>query len=402
MFKKSIKLSLIVGVLLVNMSYAEDGFDDDDGFGDDEIVVEKVKNTEDTNFTYNGSLKYSSNYSYVDEDHLTSSKISADLNLEYQLNKTYKIKSTLKAYEDFKSTVSKKEDDKDFDINELYIQGALSSNIDIKAGRQIVVWGKSDNIRIVDTLNSMDLSTPAMTDIKDLRLGRAMSKLDYYINDWSLSTIILHENRYSTLPKFGSEYTTPNKTQYDKMQTEEPSDNLENSGIAFSLNGNLQGQDIAFYASNQYVDNKTYRSNMLGFAYNIVKNSFLLKTEMAYFDNYDSDTIKAKTDALAGVEYNGINDGSISFEVANKDKTIQYALRFTKSYLNDTLDFTTLFSGYGKNCEDGAFTRVWVNYAYDDDISLTFGVVDYISGDDPRFDLIKDNDRVFGSVKYSF
>ena len=106
------------------------------------------------------------------------------------------------------------------------------------------------------------------------------------------------------------------------MQVKEPSNSLENSGIAISLNGNLQGQDIAFYASNQYIDNKTYRSNMLGFAYNIVKNSFLLKTEIAYFDNYDSDTVKAKTDALVGVEYNGISDGSISFEVANKDKFI--------------------------------------------------------------------------------
>jgi hypothetical protein len=30
------------------------------------------------------------------------------------------------------------------------------------------------------------------------------------------------------------------------------------------------------------------------------------------------------------------------------------------------------------------------------------GVVDYISGDNPKFKMMSDNDRVFGSVKYGF
>jgi len=57
------------------------------------------------------------------------------------------------------------------------------------------------------------------------------------------------------------------------------------------------------------------------------------KTEAAYFDNYDSSTIKEKIDSLLGIEYNGIKDGSLSFEVANKDDDIQYALDLHKVIL---------------------------------------------------------------------
>ncbi|MBE9551987.1 MAG: hypothetical protein IMF05_00860, partial [Proteobacteria bacterium] len=41
-------------------------------------------------------------------------------------------------------------------LGEAYIQGRLGAGADIKAGRQIVVWGKSDAIRITDVLNPLD------------------------------------------------------------------------------------------------------------------------------------------------------------------------------------------------------------------------------------------------------
>jgi hypothetical protein len=248
----------------------------------------------------------------------------------------------------------------------------------------------------------MNNLTPAMTDIEDLRLGRFMSKFDYYINDWALSTIILHENRYSLLPRFGSDFAPQNQTIADNMIIDEPNNSLKNSGLAISLSKNFEGQDVAFYASNQFVDNTKYRTNMIGVAYNRAMNNFLIKSEIAYFDNYDSTILDDKIDSLIGLEYNGIDEGSISLEVANKDETIQYALRFTQSYINQTIDLSALVNMYGKDTKDGGFMRVWSDYAYNDDLSLSVGLVSYISGDNPKFEMMKDNDKVFGSVKYSF
>ncbi len=386
---------LVFNCLIVTSLIANDGFDDEDEFGgDDEIIIETIQK-ENKNFIFYGSISYLSNYSYVDIDEVTSSKISGNLNLEYKINNDYKIKSTIKAYKDFETNI---DNDKDVDVNKIYLQGSVTDKIDIKFGRQIVVWGKSDNIRITDSLNPMDRTAPGMVDIEDLRLGRGMMKIDYFMDKWSLNGIILHENRFSTMPEIGSDYYAPKFS----MLPDEPSNGKDNKGVALSLNGNLEGQDISFYASNQYVDNTNYKSNMLGMAYNKVIDSFLIKTEIAHFDNYDSSTVDAKTDALVGTEYNGISDGSVSLEIANKDDDIQYALRFTQSYINQTLDFTALYSGYGKELKDGGFVRVWGDYAYNDEVAFSLGVIDYIGGDNAYFEKIKDNDRVFGSVKYSF
>jgi len=391
--KSTIAASLLFSVNL----YAEDGFDDE--FEDEPIEIVKVETKKSKAYSIYGSVTASSNYSYRSSQ-ITSAKVSTNTHFDYNFANGYKIKSTLKAYTDQGSNIN---NDNDVDLNEIFLQGSINSKLDIKIGRQIVVWGKSDNIRITDTINPMDMTTPGMVDIKDLRLGRFISKADYFLNNkWSISTMLLHENRYSTIPEFGSEYTTDNKNFYNMKKVEEPSNSLDNTGFAASLSGNLSGQDIAFYLSNQYIDNTTYRSNMLGAAYNKVIDSFLLKTEVAYFDNYDSDTIDSKIDSLAGVEYNGINDGSISFELANKNNTTQYSVRFNQSYLNQTLDFTTLYSEFSDKLFNDGFVRSWVDYDIDDKLTVSFGIIDYMGSDDPQFKLIKDNDRVFTSLIYNY
>jgi len=392
MISKSIKFSLLTSLLLSSSLYCADGFDEEDEFSSDEIVIQKVQQEEKKDFIYFGSITTGAEYSYSHQGRLSSAKISGNLNLEYKINDKFKAKSTIKAYNDFNSEVS---NDRAFDINELYVQGSIDTNIDLKIGRQIVVWGKSDNIRITDTLNPMDITKPGMVDIKDLRLGRFMAKLDYFTPIWSYNAILLLENRYSTLADKKSEY-------FMRPTINEPANTLENSGIAFSANANFEGQDISVYLSNQYIDNTTYKSNMLGLAYNKVINSYLIKAEVAVFDNYDSNTIKSKIDSLIGLEYSGINEGSLSLEIANKDNTIQYAVRFTQSYINQTINFTTLVSAYGKKFEDGGFIRVWVDYDYSDKISLSAGIIDYKGGNNLYFEKIKNNDRIFTSLKYSF
>jgi len=385
---------LILNLFIITSLFSNDGFEEEDEFGDDEAieVVKLEQTTQDDLATY-GSVTASLNYSFNKNQTISSLKLSTNLKFEHIVDEFHKVKATIKAYKEYETNIA---NDEDIDINILTTEGTFDNGIDGKFGRQIVVWGKSDNIRITDTLNPLDSTAPGMVDIEDLRLGRTMTKLDYYHNNWTVSGIVLHENRYSLTPKVGSDYYIPSSLPIA------PPNTFENSGIALSTSATLEGQDVAFYYSNQYIDNKTYKSNMLGFAYNKVIDSFLLKTEMAYFDNYDSNIVDAKTDSLVGLEYSGISDGSVSLEIANKDDDIQYAFRFTQSYINQTLDFTTLISGFGKEFEGGGFTRVWFDYDIDDNFKSTFGVIVYTGGEKANLEKIKDNDRIFVSLKYSF
>lgn len=51
---------------------------------------------------------------------------------------------------------------------------------------------------------------------------------------------------------------------------------------------------------------------------------------------------------------------------------------------------------------NGGFARVWLEYDVADAIGVNFGVVDYIDGDKPLRKAIKDNDRIFADITYSF
>ena len=395
MMNKSLKLSLIASIILSTSLYSADEFTDefaDDFGGDEEIKI--VKKEPKKPYSIYGNIKIATSYNTTKNKSISSFKLSTNTHFDYDINNNIKFKSILNAYKDNSSGIK---DDYNVDLNEAYFQAKLSSKFDLTVGRKIIVWGKSDNIRITDTINPMDYTTPGMTDIKDLRLGRIMSKLDYSTsNDWDISTIILHENRYSTMSISGSEYYIP-------MQLpKEPNDNTKNTGIAFSASASLKGADISFYALNDYVDNKDYKTNMLGFAYNIVNGSFLYKTEFAYFDNYNSDVVDSKADAMAGLEYTGFNDTTLSLEVANKNDEIQYALRATQSYINQTLDLTVLYNGYGKTLDGGGFVRLWADYDIDDKFKTSFGFIDYIGGYKQNFEMIKDNDRIFASLAYNF
>ncbi len=417
-------------IFLITFSLnAEEGFDD--GFDDnvDEIVIKTAPPEKGSIY---GTVNLESHYNLNNNKNISSAKILTDLNAEYKLDNNAKISGNLKAYHDFifnasnNYTTTPDGYKNELNLNELNIEGSINSNLDFKIGSQIVVWGKSDSIRITDILNPLDNRTPGLVDIKNLRLGRIMSKLDYYQNSLKFSATVLHENRFSKNPKFGSDF----KTSAD-LPENKPSDGLKNTGIALSLTGEFSGYDFGIYFADTYLD-KPYlengvlqfdnKSKMFGFAYNQVIDSFLLKTEAAYFDKikYSGvDDTKSRIDSLIGVEYTGISNGSIGYELAlrkinhydpaintqsnnfTQQETYQHALRFTQSYLNQTLDLTAILGAFGKQGDAGGFARIALDYAIDDKLSISGGIIDYMGGSTTA-DLTKDNDRIFTKISYSF
>ncbi len=417
---------LLLNAFLLN---AEEGFDD--GFDDniDDIITTTLP--PEKNIVY-GSVNLETHYNFNNDKNLSSTKLLLDLTTDYKMDNGFKVNSNLKAYHDFIFYASNNYEttpsgyESELNLNELNIEGSISTNLDFKIGRQIVVWGKSDAIRITDVLNPLDNRTPGLIDIKNLRLGRFMSKLDYYQDNLKISTAILHENRFSKNPKFGSDF----KKSID-LSEDKPNNDLKNTGIALSLTGEFSGYDFGVYFADTYLDKPYFkdgvlqfdnRSKMLGLAYNKVVRSFLLKTEVAYFNNIKyaglTDT-RSRIDALIGVEYTGISDGSISYELAlrkinhyddiintqsnnfTQQESYQHALRFTQSYLNQTLNLTAIAGVFGKKGDAGGFARTSLDYAIDDKLSISGGIIDYIGGSTAT-DSIKNNDRIFTKISYAF
>lgn len=316
---------------------------------------------------------------------------------------------------------------------DVYLQGQLGSHLDLKLGRQIVVWGRSDNLRITDVLNPLDFREPGLTDIEDLRLPVTMSRLDGYAGDWNLTGIALHEIRFDKNPVFGHDFF-PSPAPLPPEEV--PSDGGDNTEWAVALNGIFSGKDISFYWANLFVDaahvatntdgglvRKHARATMWGAAGNISLGNWLLKSEAAYwrslrFFNSGGESHE-RFDALVGVEYGGWEDTTLTVEGAIRhlfdfdrrlrrqpdfaqEDEINYALRFTRNFVNETVELTLLVLIYGPLGQDGGLERISVTYDWNDAIGIMAGVAFYQSGDRYALRNIGDNDRVFLEVKYSF
>ena len=409
-----------------------------DGFDDSVEVSDEVVEEESSSFIDGFTGKITQQIAYspnTDKPHndISSFKSSLFLDYEHKFENGFRVKTNAKAYYDLIYSINGREKYSSDELDELeseielfdaYIEGSIIDNLDIKVGRQVVIWGRSDTIRVTDILNPLDNRRPAMVDIEDLRLPVTMAKLDYFIGDWRVTPMAILEQRFSKNPPYGSAFSPapvalPKDRDYDDVT------------YALSIGGEFSGWDINFYGAEIYNDvgvvNPTLyiqhdKIKMYGMALNILSGSWLFKSEMAYFDGlkYGSTPDKSfnRADFLVGFEYKGIADTLISYDFAIRafedyddrllnefnpleENTYQNALRVSSDFFNATLTANYLISLYGKSLDEGGFQRLWFKYQISDGINANFGVVDYIGGS-KIFDNIEDNDMVYADISYSF
>jgi len=439
-------------------SEKEDKGEKDDflkGFDDDAIekVVEEAGEKPST-WSLNGEFKLTTIYNFAhktpdpgktDWRGLSMLRPELELTLKKKFSESWQGQISAWGYYDLVYSLRGRDNyttevldsyEKELQLRDTFIQGSLTEKLDTKIGRQVVVWGTLDNLRVTDVLNPLDLRVPGLTDIDDLRLPVTMAKLDYYFGDWNLAGMVIPEIRFSKLPVFGSDfYPSPVPLPPADM----PEDAFGNPEYAAALTGIFSGWDIAFYWANIYDDQsysqvtspgpppqlilKHARINMLGAAFNIAAGNWLLKAESAWLDGIkytNTPGVKySRIDLGAGIEYSGFQDATLSLEIANRningfneelklppaelrENEFQWVARIMKSYLNDTLTLTLLASTFGIKADDGAFQRLDAEYDVTDAISIRGGVVFYQSGDKGKFKNIGDNDRLFLEFRYSF
>ncbi|NOY73360.1 MAG: DUF1302 domain-containing protein [Gammaproteobacteria bacterium] len=324
------------------------------------------------------------------------------------------------------------EHESELEFRDTYIRGTLSDNLDITVGRQIVVWGKSDSIRVLDILNPLDSRELGMADIEDLRLPVAMVKADYYFSQWNLSAIAIPEIRFDKRPAFGSEFYISDR----RPLPEDIPDDLNNSEYALALEGIFTGWDLSFHLANVYNDRPNMilnenkqpikqihsRLNLAGVATNIAWGNWLFKFESAYIDGLkfaSIDTPFARLDLLFGADYSGFSNTLLTVEAANRrildydeilstsiDQTEKdestMALRYSGNFLREKINIVVLAVIFGNNFDAGAYYRSSVKYEVFHSTSLTFGTMIYQGGDNFLLKGIEKNDRMFFDLRYSF
>ena len=318
------------------------------------------------------------------------------------------------------------------ELGEFFIQGSIADRIDLTLGRQVVVWGPSDQFRINDVLNPLDRRLPGMTDIKDLRLASLMARLDVYADPWSLSMIAVPERRFDKVPVPGSDFF-PGSAALPPRDA--PGSTLGAPGGAVALSGTFPGWDLSLHAARIY-DSRPHiaftpfgprlrhgRVNMAGAAGTAVFGSWLLKAETAVYSGERHTSVAGRDfsslRATVGAEYAGLADTSISLDAANThifsfDRELEAApdgrrrnepataIRVSRRFLRETVEVSLVALSFGLTGENGSIQRLQAAYDPTDSARITAGIVLYNSGDLGPFRVIGRNDRLFLILDYHF
>ena len=322
--------------------------------------------------------------------------------------------------------------ERETELGELLVQGPLNDRIDLTLGRQVVAWGRSDNIRVVDVLNPVDRRLPGMTDIADLRLPVAMARLDLHAAPWSVSAIAIPERRFDELPVPGSDFFPGTGSLPPR---DHPGDGLRSPEAALAVTGTFPGRDFSLYAARIHdprphvvaTDSGARRRHgrlwMVGAAGNEVFGSWLLKAEIAAFTGRRYTGSPGRTfsslNTLAGVEYSGLPGTTVSLDASNhhilgfvrglealpddrRRNEPSSALRISRRYRNDTIELSLVAIAFGLAGENGMMQRLEAVHHLTDAIELGAGLVLYQGGEQAPFRGIGRNDRFFLSLDYHF
>ena len=450
------------------------GFDEDESAKDEKNILsefeednniqnsDKTKETtgnDDWN-TFSGYTGISLSYSFVKEppednsnsdwSGLTKTRPFFSMTLDTKLGRNWKSRISAKAFYDFSFSLKERDTfsndvlnelEKEAEIREFYLEGTLFGSLDIRLGSQILVWGTSDSLRVIDVLNPTDNREYGMTDLEDVRIPLPMTRIDYYFGSYKLQTVAVHQIKFNKSAPPGSDYN-PTKTEIKEVV---PESTAENTEYGLSLYGTFSGWDASIHWA-QYFDDEAhlmitdmnfvsgvglvpsfeYRHNRLtmsGIALSITSGNYIWKAEAANFWGREFNNIKDKkfttTEILLGTEYSGWSDTSLSIESGVKhlnefdqilevepdyqlEDRIATTVNFMQDYYNQTLHLQFLGTMIGEWGDDGGLNRVSLEYDVMDAFSIKGGVMIYQSGDSLYFQSLNDNDRIFFEARYSF
>lgn len=223
-----------------------------------------------------GYLKNETAYRYDEPRSITKIRNILSLTAEYPLSDTVKFLASGWAYHDlayqlfdyetitgrfvrdndkplvFVDSLRHEKDSPVVDLRELYMDIYLS-DMDIRVGKQFVIWGVFDGIRITDEINPLDFRELVLPDLLDYRIPLWTLKLDYYQgddSDWEF--LWIPDIKFHKPAPRGSEWellqevsgTTVNGNEYHT--TYPKSFTLANSEFGLRYRTNVGGAQIGF------------------------------------------------------------------------------------------------------------------------------------------------------------
>ncbi len=341
-------------------------------------------------------------------------------------------------------------DDLKTDLRELYLD-LKTGDLDLRAGRQLIVWGTVDNINPTDNLCPKDMRFFS-SDVDERRLGVNALQAKYYFGNYYLSGIWIADFTASEFPT----NNLPSNIEMNAAQY--PEEKAENTEHAFKLGTTRGSVDYSFsYYSGWnrlpefglervvpassgpptiYLTPRFHRIQVIGGDFSTTAGKYGLRGEAAYSfteggKDYNPEIMQPFLWAVLGTDrtffenfninlqysYRHVydfhdpdeNTDPVQQQIALRNAMIQrqlaedqnsVSLRLNDKWLQETLeaDLLIMYDFYER---DWMF-QPKITYAFTDSFKTTWGAYIFDGDADTFYGSMKNNSMIYCELKYSF
>lgn len=316
-----------------------------------------------------------------------------------------------------------------------------ASNWGLRAGRQLVIWGAADGVRITDLVSPMDMTEFLAQDYDDIRMPVNGIRFFLYNDKIKFEIVVLPVFEGFVLPvETGNPWNIlPANTLLPVVWKE----GKENSGFRLAnteyggrLSFTLPGMDFALAALHTW--NKMpvikykpsvseieasphyYRMGFLGGDFSKPAGQFVFRGEAAFNMSKHFGYVRESEESqkgfntlnyLAGIDWYAPGDWMLTAQfsserifgyesfIAVPEHTYLLTFNISKSLFNNVFKLSN-FTYFDFN-NKGWFSRITADYALSDQIHL-MGGYDWFGGDKGVFGVYKNNSEIWIKANYSF
>lgn len=334
--------------------------------------------------------------------------------------------------------------EREIDLRQSYMDIYLDS-MDIRIGKQQIVWGKADGVFITDVISPKDLREYILPDFEEIRLGIQALKANYYIGDNTIEFVWVPDFTPTTMPAEDSIwYVLPDfllTPTFDYSKKEVPS-NYDNSEVFIKFSAITSMIDFEIVAGSMWDDDPTmhiaqsinadtnqpiltvtpqhHRLELAGGSFSTTIGGIVVRSEAAYytgkyFSSEDPSLVNGVVEKdyghfLIGLDFT-FRDTKISMQIieqqiqdydeqiATDEKVDTLTFLMSRDFLRETLKLE-LFSYLGMN-DNGSLIRPKISYDLIDGFKILAGL-NIFNGDRGSYGQYDDNDMIYSKIKYSF
>lgn len=208
---------------------------------------------------FKGFVQQETAYTYADPSHWSRGVFRGQVGASGQLGANLKWKATVRGDVDpvyfnsgFYNEEVKHDQRTDFLVGETYVDTGVG-NLDLRLGRQHIVWGEMVGLFFADVVSAKDLRSFILPTFDIIRIPQWAARAEYFAGDTHLEVIWIPYNTYDNIGKPGAEFfpiQAPPPPGFQQQFRAEviPDRDLNNSNYGARISTLKAGWDVsAFY-----------------------------------------------------------------------------------------------------------------------------------------------------------